>query len=117
MAWSVGNAGTDETISNIIQVTRNLTYGIFKRAGCGTVRHGEITGRNSTGSLYIDGNVIYSYGRHFPVAKRVADGIIITGDRYSVTTAKHIGQVYYACVLEYGTKRVVSLPKGQSITV
>lgn len=45
---------------------------------------------NPGGSLYFDGDVLYSYGQHFPLAVRLKDGnYLLNGDRYSSTTAKH----------------------------
>jgi len=34
-------------------------------------RYGAVNWRNSTNSVYCDGDVLYSYGTHFPMAKRV----------------------------------------------
>lgn len=56
--------------------------------------------RNS-GNFYFDGNTIYSYGRHFPIAKHVENeqgvkGVLFTERRYSNTTAKHISVVAQA---------------------
>ena len=56
--------------------------------------------RNS-GNFYFEGNTIYSYGSHFPIAKHVvnSDGInavLFTKRRYSNTTAKHIHVVRQA---------------------
>ena len=50
--------------------------------------------REGTGSnLFIEGNTIYSYGYHFPIAIRIqgANGIeyLWNSDKYSVTTSKH----------------------------
>ena len=57
-------------------------------------------GRNSTGSIFFDGNIIYSYGRHFPIAKIVGNTILITTRSWSVTTARHVSMVHSAA---YGT--------------
>jgi len=50
------------------------------------------------GSGYVENDVIYSFGRHFPIAKRYVDDkgkatIFFTLDTYSNTTAKHISSV------------------------
>lgn len=53
--------------------------------------------RNATGSLYAEGDTLYSYGPHFPIARRVSlpspDGprtvYLYTTWRYSVTTRGH----------------------------
>lgn len=39
--------------------------------------------------LFIEGDTLYSYGKHFPLAKRVEGGFWINPDKYSVTTSKH----------------------------
>ncbi len=35
------------------------------------------------------GNVVYSYGRHFPIAIRIKDGYILNKDKYSPSTSCH----------------------------
>jgi hypothetical protein len=56
--------------------------------------NGATSGRNSNRSLFIDGNTIYSYGHHFPLAHRNADGTFwVNPDKYSVTTSKQQGLV------------------------
>jgi hypothetical protein len=47
-------------------------------------------GKNAkTKHLYIEGNVIYSYGYHFPIAMRLEDCVLFNSNGYSRTTAKH----------------------------
>jgi hypothetical protein len=56
------------------------------------------TARNS-GNFYFDGKIIYSYGRHFPIAEiwnKDDDIVFFTSRNYSNTTAKHKGVVRYA---------------------
>lgn len=54
-------------------------------------------GRNSQGNLFFEGDKIYSYGRHFCIAKLLPSGIVLFTDRgYSNTTAKHKHLVSYA---------------------
>lgn len=61
---------------------------------------GATKGKNSTGSMFIEGNTLYSYGYHFPLAKRNADGTFwVNPDRYSVTTSKQQGMVRYAIAM------------------
>lgn len=44
--------------------------------------------------MFIEGNTIYSYGRHFPIATRVGTTkVLFTSKGYSVTTARHKGLV------------------------
>lgn len=51
-------------------------------------------------SMFIDGNTIYSYGNHFPMAIRIWDGdtykFIWNSDKYSATTSRHQGYVFRA---------------------
>jgi hypothetical protein len=53
--------------------------------------------RNSNNNLFFDGDTIYSYGRHFPIARHAEHCgkafVLFTNDSYSVTTAKHISMV------------------------
>ena len=57
-------------------------------------------GSNYQGSLFFEGQVLYSYGRHFPLAVRINRGgghmslYIINGDKYSVTTSHHQGMLF-----------------------
>lgn len=49
-----------------------------------------VRARNPTGSLYYEGNAIYSYGPHYPIAVRISPyAILMTHESSSVTTAKH----------------------------
>jgi hypothetical protein len=50
--------------------------------------------RNS-GNFFFEGDTIYSYGRHFPIAKHIENAqgekaILFTERTYSVTTSKHV---------------------------
>ena len=40
-------------------------------------------------NMFIDENVLYSYGHHFPLLARMSWGLLQNADKYSVTTAKH----------------------------
>ena len=49
---------------------------------------GKTTGTGS--HIFIEGNTIYSYGYHFPIAIRLKDNIYLFNSRgYSFTTLKH----------------------------
>jgi hypothetical protein len=55
-------------------------------------------GHGSGKNVYFDGDTIYSYGRHFPIASFVtardgSDVVLFTTRSYSVSTAKHTGIV------------------------
>lgn len=56
--------------------------------------------RNANRSLYFEGDTIYSYGRHFPIARHVAKGkdraVLFTTRSYSVTTSGHCSAVRMA---------------------
>lgn len=49
------------------------------------------------GHFYFEGDTIYSYGSHFPVARHHKGVVLFTSKRYSVTTARHIGITRSAC--------------------
>jgi len=54
--------------------------------------------RNSTGSFYFDGPIIYSYGSHFPIARHVTNqlgerAVLFTTAHHSVTTSGHCSEV------------------------
>lgn len=53
--------------------------------------------RNATGSLYFEGDTVYSYGSHFPIARHVSVGkknaVLFTTRTYSVTTSGHCSSV------------------------
>lgn len=57
--------------------------------------------RNSQGNFYFEGDTIYSYRSHFPIARHVANkrgkrAILFTTRSYSVTTGGHISAVRQA---------------------
>jgi hypothetical protein len=54
--------------------------------------------RNPQGNLYVNGDTIYSYGSHFPIARHVTNrsgerAILVTTATYSVTTSGHCSAV------------------------
>lgn len=58
-------------------------------------------GRNGTGSIFFEGDTIYSYGHHFPIAQftrgrganRNQSAVVLTTCTYSKTTAGHVCDV------------------------
>jgi len=62
-------------------------------------RHpGDNATSGSRGNIFFDGDVVYSYGRHFPIAAWTRDAggnlcILFTTRSYSHTTSKHCGDV------------------------
>lgn len=60
-------------------------------------------GRNSGGSVYFNGDEIYSYGSHFCMAKIIninRPAVLITNRKYGNTTAKHLSWVRSAAPYE-----------------
>jgi hypothetical protein len=58
--------------------------------------------RNSSRNIYFDGDTIYSYGGHFPIANHVSNkrgnkAVLFTTRGYSVTTSGHKQMVRGAC--------------------
>ncbi len=51
------------------------------------VTKGAVTGRGSR--IFIDGDVLYSFGHHFPLLVRTPSGFVMNADKYSSTTSKH----------------------------
>lgn len=48
-------------------------------------------GRTSNRTMFFEDGILYSYGYHFPMAKIVADNVVLFTTRsYSITTAKHL---------------------------
>lgn len=51
-------------------------------------------------NLYFDGDTIYSYGSHFPIARHISRGkqsaVLFTTKTYSVSTSKHISYTHRA---------------------
>ena len=50
----------------------------------------------SSQHVFIDGDCIYSYGRHFCIARRVNGVVLLTTRTDSNSTAKHVGLVWRA---------------------
>ncbi len=67
-----------------------------------SLTHAEVIDRyrkgadHATGSrMFSEGDVLYSYGKHFPMVVRLnRGGYIVNGDRYSSTTTQHQNQVF-----------------------
>jgi hypothetical protein len=58
----------------------------------------QYSARNPQGNLFFEGDILYSYRRSFPIAMHVTNArgesaILITTDKYSHTTACHIGSI------------------------
>lgn len=61
--------------------------------------------RKTTGksrNMFIEGDSVYSYGRHFPIAKRIGPGeYLFNTESYSMSTSKH--QAYVSRALREDT--------------
>lgn len=58
--------------------------------------------RSASSNVYVQGDSIYSYGRHFEMGRVVRDAsgdatcVVLNGDRYSVSTSRHQNDLRYA---------------------
>ena len=68
---------------------------LFHVFASGTQEHG----RSANGNVFFSGDVLYSYGTHFPIAVRYKGKMLLNADSYSVTTSKH--QSYAASALRH----------------
>lgn len=72
----------------------------------------------ATGShFYFDGDTIYSYGSHFPIARHYKGVVLFTTESYSSTTAKHKGYVRQACshLPIFYVSKVMENPSGATV--
>ena len=53
--------------------------------------------KNSGHNFFFQGDTIYSYGSHFPIARHFKDVVLFTLRTYSVTTSSHISMTRGAC--------------------
>ena len=68
---------------------------------------------DSKGSnLFSEGNILYSYGRHFPIAVRLKDCWVVNNRTYSPTTSAHQGHFTRAL----GFKNLKSMFGLQNVT-
>lgn len=82
--------------------------------------------RYSGGNFYYEGNTIYSYGSHFPIARHIEyngkKAVLFTLNTYSNTTAKHIHVVRHACnhlnliyCYDLSNNHIVNFSRWQSV--
>lgn len=77
------------------------------------VNHSEIAQKFAKGSekatgsrMFIEGDTIFSYGYHFPIAKRYLDGFfLVNTDNYSSSTAKH--KQYVFCAISDNVRKII----------
>lgn len=66
-------------------------------------------------NFFFENDVIYSYGRHFPIAKIFASLIFYNSGGYSISTAKH--QSIVRSSIDYSKFRVIELPYIESLNL
>lgn len=73
--------------------------------------------RASGSHFYFDGDTIYSYGGHFPIARHYKGFVLFTSKSHSVTTAKHKGIVSGAChhLPRFTVESVMDNPNGKDV--
>ena len=70
---------------------KNLGHDVYRTWLAGSPDFGQ---NRTDGNVFFYGDTIYSYGRHFPLAHKLAGGgILLNSDRYSTTTARHQSDV------------------------
>jgi len=69
--------------------------------------NGAIKGKGS--NMFIEGDTIYSYGYHFPIAKRFNGIYLVNSDGYSNSTSKQQGRVRDA--LAQNNSRIIECPE------
>lgn len=89
----------------------------------------QTSARNGQGNFYFDGDTIYSYGSHFPIARHVAaaagNAVLFTTRTRSVTTSRHVSDVrraipdavpVFECHNVSDQPRTISEAKGKAVT-
>jgi hypothetical protein len=61
--------------------------------------------KGGTKHLFIEGPAIFSYGHHFPVAKREGIDVLLNTSKYSMTTSHHQGLVS-AAMASHGIRTI-----------
>lgn len=56
----------------------------------------KASSQGRAGNLFHEGNIIFSYGHHFPIARHYKGAVLFTRKGHSVTTAKHKSFVWGA---------------------
>src|ERR1035437_2083348 len=73
--------------------------------------------RNRQGNLYFTGDIIYSYGSHFPIARHVTNdagerAVLFTTATYSVTPSSHCSAVRAAILSRISVFHVPNVCPG-----
>ena len=61
---------------------------------CEHFANGDTSAR--TKNLFIETDILFSYGRHYPLCIRLKDGFILNVSGYSQTTSQHTGHLVRA---------------------
>ena len=72
---------------------------------------GATKGITGNRTIYIEGDVIYSYGAHWPMAFRKGNQAFVNGDKYSATTSKQT--CYVASQLSYAGFEITDVGKEE----
>jgi len=76
--------------------------------------HGATDGKSSR--MFIEDDIIYSYGYHFPLLVKTNFGYVLNSDKYSITTSKHQSLCRYYSTIEmpFSLLEKASILKGYS---
>lgn len=67
--------------------------------------------KEQANSMFIEGNVIYSYGYHFPLAVRFNGKVYVNEIKFSKTTSKHQSAIKKALNYKYEASNTEELKK------
>ena len=70
-------------------------------------------GDKKSDTMFIEGDIIYSYGYHFPIAYRVGDLVFFNVENYSNTTAKHKSLVLSSLGRNKGYRKLIFVSLNQ----
>lgn len=67
--------------------------------------------------FYFNGDTVYSYGSHFPIARHYRGAVLFTSRDHSVTTARHKGITWGAChhLPVFTVSDVMTNPSGKDV--
>jgi len=73
-------------------------------------------GHNTNQSIFFEGDVVFSYGYHFPLGIKFGGELVVNCDSYSNTTAKHRNELLsahgYGLVIDAPTEAMKELRNG-----
>ena len=91
-------------MSNHATVAHNWFHQISKR--------GYEIPQFSNGNMFYRNRIIYSYGKHFALAIRFDDKVVVNSKGYSNSTTKHFGHTYNA--IDMGTHEMIRVPLNEA---